>query len=544
MSGVVLAIDFGSSNTAAAYRDEYGRIHEVRLAAAGSLMPSCVFYTAEQTLVGSTAVHSRLTAPECFEPSPKRRLADREVLLGNHIVPVTDLVAAVLTEALARARRVSGSEPEQVILTHPDKWGPAMRDLLRHSACTAGIADANLRMVSEATAAAWFYTVKAPDLPVGARLAVFDFGAGTCDVAVLDKQPDGTFAVMAADGVEGLGGQDLDARIYSWVRNQLAVDAPALLRELDDPAAVATRMTLHDRIRDAKEALSEAMSAAIVVSAAAGNRLLQLTRDEFDELIVADIDCAVALTKDVLAHADSVRPVDTPPTIYLTGGSSAIPLVHTRLAALGPLGILGDPKTVVAQGALLTPVHAFSRQEPPCALPAPPPPPRAPESAAQTLASPAYPGAGGPAVPPSSSRRGLAVTGTVIAATVVTAGVVAMLAGGSGDSGSTSSSASTRATTSTYTPSAAYSPPVYTPTAAPGEGYASASQFPVGSCLYVIAGADNPDGMQDVELYSATCGSVPSDYRVQAHGYTDADCTYADNVVTVRNGVVLCLEFD
>ena len=358
MSGVVLAIDFGSSNTAAAYRDEYGRIHEVRLAAAGSLMPSCVFYTAEQTLVGSTAVHSRLTAPECFEPSPKRRLADREVLLGNHIVPVTDLVAAVLTEALARARRVSGSEPEQVILTHPDKWGPAMRDLLRHSACTAGIADANLRMVSEATAAAWFYTVKAPDLPVGARLAVFDFGAGTCDVAVLDKQPDGTFAVMAADGVEGLGGQDLDARIYSWVRNQLAVDAPALLRELDDPAAVATRMTLHDRIRDAKEALSEAMSAAIVVSAAAGNRLLQLTRDEFDELIVADIDCAVALTKDVLAHADSVRPVDTPPTIYLTGGSSAIPLVHTRLAALGPLGILGDPKTVVAQGALLTPVHA------------------------------------------------------------------------------------------------------------------------------------------------------------------------------------------
>ena len=62
------------------------------------------------------------------------------------------------------------------------------------------------------------------------RLAVFDFGGGTCDVAVLDKQADQTFAVIASDGIDGLGGQDLDARIQAWVRRELAVRDPVLAR--------------------------------------------------------------------------------------------------------------------------------------------------------------------------------------------------------------------------------------------------------------------------------------------------------------------------
>lgn len=37
--------------------------------------------------------------------------------------------------------------------------------------------------------------------------------------------------------------------------------------------------------------------------------------------------------------------------MYLTGGSSRIPYVHRRLAELGPIATLDDPKTVVAKGA-------------------------------------------------------------------------------------------------------------------------------------------------------------------------------------------------
>ena len=124
----------------------------------------------------------------------------------------------------------------------------------------------------------------------------------------------------------------------------MVADDPVLLAQIDDPQAIGPRLTLTDRIRGAKEAISEAASAAIVVSAATGTRVLQLTRDEFGQLIGADIDCAVALTKDVLAEANSLRPAAGPVTIYLTGGSSAIPLVHARLANWARSGSSATPK--------------------------------------------------------------------------------------------------------------------------------------------------------------------------------------------------------
>lgn len=348
----VLAVDFGSSNTAAAYLDSGGRVHELRLSSTGALMSSAVLWSHGRILVGQAAMQAMLTNPDGFEPSPKRRLADREIFLGDALVPVTDLVAAVLAEVFARAERVMGGAPDRVVLTHPDKWSAGQQQQLADAAVQAGTPRERISLVSEATAAAQFYTATGRELPVGARVAVCDFGAGTVDVAVLDKQADGGFTVIAADGVEGLGGHDLDARIYSWVRQQLYSDEPVLAAELDDPTDVGGRLMLGDRIREAKEALSETAATAIAVRGSAGTRVVQLTRDEFDRLIGAEVDQAVELTRRVLADANRIRPSTSPPTIYLAGGSSAIPLIHNRLAELGAVATLGDPKTVVCQGAL------------------------------------------------------------------------------------------------------------------------------------------------------------------------------------------------
>ena len=355
METLALAIDFGSSNTAAAYRDRDGAVHEVRLTAAGALMPSAVLYDNGRILVGRTALQAAFTAPDAFEPSPKRRMSDGQILLAGKVIEVTKLVAAVFREVLERARQVMGSEPDEVILTHPEQWAAPLKKALATAAIAAGVKESRLQLVSEPQAAAWFYTASAPDLEPLARLAVFDFGAGTCDVAALDRQPDNSFVVVASEGVEGLGGQDLDARIYGWVRRQLAVRDTALLGEVDNPGAIGTRMALMDRIREAKEALSDNTSAAIAVVGAAGTQVLQLTRDEFDSLIGADIGRAVDLTKRVLDAANDRSPTRHTPTIYLTGGSSHIPLVHIQLGQLAPLGVLGDPKTVVSQGALQRP---------------------------------------------------------------------------------------------------------------------------------------------------------------------------------------------
>ena len=417
--GVVLAIDFGSSNTAAAYRDAHGYVREVRLSAAGSLMASGVFFDGSRFLVGQTAVQAALTAPDAFEVSPKRRLADREVFLAGSMVPVAKMVAAVFSEVLAKASGVMGGPPELVVITHPDQWSTPLQQLLVEGACAGGVDAARMRLVSEAQAAAWFYATSAPAaVAVGSRLVVFDFGAGTCDVAVLDKQSDQSFAVIASDGLDGLGGQDLDARIEAWVRRQLAISDPVLFAAITDAAAIGNRLTLEERIRAAKEALSEAATAAIVVAAGADTQVLQLTRDEFEALIGPDIDQAVQLTKRVMADANERVPCAQTPTIYLTGGSSSIPLVHSRLSELGSVGVLGDPKTVVVQGALYTPqaqpdttTTRDRRRAPrwapesaglPHRRPNHPPPPRAPVSGGLPHRRPNRP----PTRPPTPPGRG------------------------------------------------------------------------------------------------------------------------------------------
>lgn len=348
----MLAIDFGSSNTAAAFRDSRGGVQQISLSDAGWLMPSAVLYSADRTLVGRAAVQGNLADPDGYEPSPKRRLAEREIHLGPGIVAVTDLIAAVLREVVAVARRETGVTPDRVVLTHPDKWAAPMQELLVEAAVQAGLAGSELRLISEASAAAWYYTATARALPIGTRLAVFDFGAGTCDVAVLDKQADQTFNVVYSDGVDGLGGYDLDARIHTWVRYQLAQMNPELADELAQHDAVASRLTLNDQVRNAKEALSEAANATVAVANGPRTQTLTLTRDEFEQLIAPDLDRAVELTDDVLRVAQRIQPIDGAPTIYLTGGSSAIPAVHDRLRAFGRLAALGNPKTVVSQGAL------------------------------------------------------------------------------------------------------------------------------------------------------------------------------------------------
>ena len=190
-----------------------------------------------------------------------------------------------------------GERPQQVVLTYPDHWGSPQQERLAAAAEVAGIDKQRLRLVSEASAAAGHYSATGADVPVGARLAVVDFGAGSCGVAVLDKQSDGSFTVMVADGLEGLGGHDLDARIRAWVHRRLAVMNPQLTAELSDSTNAAARLVLSDRIRDAKHALSTAPSTAITAAGSASTEVLPLTRSEFEQLISTDIDRAVRLTE-------------------------------------------------------------------------------------------------------------------------------------------------------------------------------------------------------------------------------------------------------
>jgi hypothetical protein len=312
-------------------------------------MPSAVLGTPGRILsAGEAAVQAALTDPSAFEPNPKLRVDQLEVNLGGLYLPTADLIGAVLSEALARAAQATGEQPGEVVLTYPRQWEDRLIARLATGGEVAGIDQHRMRVVDEATAAAAYYTA----WPVTDRVVVVDLGAAHCSATVLDRQQDGSYGVTSADGFDSLGGLHFDGRIRAWVIQQLQARNTALAAEAGNATDLAAQLRLIDAVRTAKEALSTEQSAAITFAGVSGSETLQLSRAEFEALIAADVDRAVRLTEGLVYHANALRPHSGPVAVHLTGGSSRIPLIRARLAAVGTVDV-ADPKAVVTHGALL-----------------------------------------------------------------------------------------------------------------------------------------------------------------------------------------------
>ncbi|MCA2216647.1 Hsp70 family protein [Jidongwangia harbinensis] len=378
VNGWRLAVDIGTSNTAAAVQLGTGPPRPVRLSEQADQMPSGVLAGPTGFVVGVEAQRAARIDPAAFEPNPKRRVGEGEILLDGREVAVAEALAAVLRHVAGRAGRIAGgTRPAEVLLTYPEQWQEPRRRVLLAAARAAGLA-AEPRLVSEPVAAASHYATQTA-VPPGAVVAVFDFGGGTCDVAVLraGAVPGAPFTVLATDGIDPLGGEDIDDLLAAWTRGQLREAGHGeVVDALDDPAALADRLTFRDQVRAAKQALTDYEQTRIPVAAGDRQAVVTITAEEFDRLIAPKIDAAVELTRRTLDRAGVTGPALH--ALYLTGGSSHLRLVQRRLLDLigRPPATLEDPKLVVALGALATP--AMAAAQPPPQQP-PPPPPQPPQ---------------------------------------------------------------------------------------------------------------------------------------------------------------------
>nr|WP_205752709.1 Hsp70 family protein [Cryptosporangium phraense] len=351
--GSRLGVDFGTSNTVAVLARPDGRINPV-LVDGQPQLPSAVCASDADLLVGRAALHTARLRPEAFEPNPKRRIDDGEVLLGTTGFPVVDVFAAVLGRVADETRRVTGlSAPDEVRITHPAVWGSARRDLLRRSAVAAGWPSGSIGLVPEpVAAAAAFAEVHGARLPVGGNALVYDLGGGTFDATVLRRSASG-YDVRATDGLPDAGGLDIDHAILTYLGAVVARRNPDAWRALTSPRTAAERRArwlLHDDVRSAKELLSSASSTLIPVPLIDDE--VPLTRNELDQLTRPLLERTMVSVQGVLREA-GLTPGDLS-AVFLVGGSTRIPLVATMLhRALGvPATVLEQPELIVAEGAL------------------------------------------------------------------------------------------------------------------------------------------------------------------------------------------------
>ena len=410
----VLGVDLGTTYSAAAVGVD-GRVEIFQLGIRQAAIPSVVAVRDDGTVLVGEPADRHGGDPSRLAREFKRRLGDTTpLLLGGAPYGAETLTARLLEWIVERVRAERGERESLVVVTHPAGYGRYKLSFLEEAARLAGVSP--IQLLSEPVAAALDYAA-AERVADGELLAVYDFGGGTLDVAILRKQTTGFEVIGTPGGMERFGGSDLDQAVFGHV---LASLGDADLRS-SDPSLAAALAALRDACREAKEALSFTTDVVIPVLLPGSHTEVRLTRAEFEEMLRPRLVDTVRVLERAVASADST--MGDLSRIVLVGGASRIPLVaETIFEATGrPVVVDANPKHAVALGAAR---FAMGQPQPEASEPGPAKPMLSAASASDDAAPPRAmappPGKGGDAQPPaprvtSDRRRRGRLPGAILA---------------------------------------------------------------------------------------------------------------------------------
>jgi hypothetical protein len=537
----VLAVDFGTTATAAAVREPDGRVTGLVLPDGTSTMPSSVLADPNGVLVGTKADSAAGYNLDRYQPTPKRDIGRASVLLGDSEFRPCTLIAAVYAAIIREAvRQHNHRPPEQLVLTHPVDWSDRRLAVLREAVSLAAdqleISLPEPTFMPEPVAAATHYTRLEPshdertarsatstdwvaasgDQAGDQFFAVYDLGGGTFDATVLCLSSDG-FEVLATGGIDPLGGFEFDNRLFNYLGQTHYKKAdPKLWQALDypdpeDPDSGMRRRMLDTTVRQVKEELSEHTQRTVRLPGLPEPVLV--TRTEFENLIKTDLDATIAELEATLARA-GLTPGQLA-GIYRIGGASRIPLVGSLLDQIErPVHVVDHPKTVVALGAAID----SAEYAPPTA--------EQPETQPELLATVPDSAKGAASVSPRTgpNKKVLAVIGGIAAAVVVAVVVLVVLLSSKPDSDGTGPIGQPPAagpTGSSALPSPTASSDVPSPTTAASPG---ATDSDPGELIRTLnaAGIDTtlPRGNDELREYLANSEYTP--YPAIAQALLDA----------------------
>ncbi|GIW20002.1 MAG: hypothetical protein KatS3mg065_0298 [Chloroflexota bacterium] len=342
-----LGVDLGTTYSAAAVA-EAGRVEVFGLGTVAPAIPSVVVLRDDgEVLVGEAAERRAITEPTRTAREFKRRLGDpAPLVLGGTPYGAEALMAHLLRAIVEAVYERQGARPERIVVTHPANYGPYKKELLVEMVRLADVGQVDF--LTEPEAAAINYAEQ-DRLDPGQIVAVYDFGGGTFDAAVLRKTADGFEILGQPEGMERLGGIDFDQAIFAHVDDALG----GQVRETDasDPMARAALARLRTEIRLAKESLSTDTDVTIPVMLPRLQTEVRLTRTEFEAMIRPRLsETIAALERAVRSAGIGMADVSR---ILLVGGSSRIPLVADMVGRTTgrPIAVDAHPKFAIALGA-------------------------------------------------------------------------------------------------------------------------------------------------------------------------------------------------
>lgn len=342
---IIVGIDLGTTFSAIAYIDQYGKPEVIANREGDRTTPSVIYFDGENPIVGIEASRMAVIEPKRTVECIKREMGNpsyRFNINGKDYFP-EDLSAMILRKLKIDAEAVLGRSVEKAVISVPAYFKDSQREATKQAGKIAGL-DV-IRILNEPTAAALAYGL---DKGMGSQvILVYDFGGGTFDVTLM-KVENREFTILATDGDSKLGGRDIDARLVDWFAEEVLRERGVDLRL--DPR---TKQDLWDKAEIAKKDLSSREGVSPVLMVGDKPLRVDLDRASFEEMIQDLIQRTRECMVRALAAANLTwSGVDT---ILLAGGSSRIPAVKSMIAVVAGKDAARDmnPDECVAMGAAI-----------------------------------------------------------------------------------------------------------------------------------------------------------------------------------------------
>ena len=355
----VVGIDLGTTFSAIAHIDAYGKPQIIPNSETERITPSVIFFEGEgnNVIVGTAAKNNAVAEPEKIVDFVKREIGKpkdqfhREI--GGKDYSAEELSALIIRKLKGDAEKYLDQPITDAVITVPAYFNDAERTSTITSGQLAGLNV--LQIINEPTAAALAYGLD--KLDEDHTVFVFDLGGGTFDVTIM-RILDHKIEMLATNGDHRLGGKDWDDVIVNLIAeefDQLHGENPLLdLHSYQD---------LHIRALAAKIQLSSRNSTTIVYHHGGKSVKLTLTRKEFEKRTRHLVEKCKTICEMVMQEAKMKW--DKIDKVLLAGGMTRMPMMRAMIAGFSSVPLIDhvNPDEVVARGAAIQGILSMLNEE-------------------------------------------------------------------------------------------------------------------------------------------------------------------------------------
>ena len=352
-----VGIDLGTTFSAVAHIDAYGKPQIVPNSESERITPSVILFDGSNVIVGTTAKNNAMAEPEKIVDFVKREMGKPKEQFhrefSGKIYSAEELSALILKKLKLDAEKYLKEPITDAVITVPAYFNDAERT----ATITAGqLAGFNvLQIINEPTAAALAYGLD--KLEEDQTVFVFDLGGGTFDVTIMRIEGH-HINMIATNGDHRLGGKDWDDSIVNFVAEEF--DRQHGENPLLD---LQSYQELHTRALSAKIQLSSRPQTAVIHHHSGKSVKLEITREEFERRSQHLVEKCKTICEMVMQ--ESRMTWDKIDKVLLVGGMTRMPMVRALVGQLTQAPVIDDvnPDEAVAMGASIQAILSLLEEE-------------------------------------------------------------------------------------------------------------------------------------------------------------------------------------